>query len=70
MPNFLVDEREFFREPIEPGAGSRRGPFDAGEIETLFASLVLFEMQDVAVMAENKVGNSGIETLLIGTLDK
>jgi hypothetical protein len=45
-------------------------PFHAGQIEALLASLVLLEVQNVAVVAKNEVGDGGVQTFLVGTLDE
>jgi len=43
-------------------------PFHAGEIESFFADLVLFEMKDVAALAINEIGNGGIESFAVRAL--
>jgi hypothetical protein len=41
-------------------------PFDAREIETFDAGLVLLEMKDVAAMPVDKIRDCGVEALSIG----
>lgn len=41
-------------------------PFDAREVETLFARLMLFEMKDVATVPVDEIGDGGVETAAIG----
>jgi hypothetical protein len=42
----------------------------ASKIKPLFACLVLFKMQNIAVMPKNEISDRGIETFLIRTLDE
>ena len=41
-------------------------PFDAGEVETFDAGLVLLEMKDVAAMPIDEIRDCGVEALSIG----
>ena len=50
--------------------GIRPGPLLPSKIEALLASLMLFKMQNVAVVLKDKIGNRGVETFLIGTLNE
>jgi len=43
-------------------------PFDAGQVVTLLAGLVLLEMEDVAIIAVDKFGDGRVEALTVGTL--
>ena len=49
---------------------SAQVPFHARKIEALLASLMLFKMQNVAVVLKDEIGNRGVETFLIGTLNE
>jgi hypothetical protein len=53
--------REVFQIELE----SSEIPFDAGKIETLFASLVLLEMKDVATVPVDEIRNGRIQALAI-----
>ena len=61
---------EFLRELLQWQLESAQVPFDASKIEALLASLMLFKMQNVAVVLKDKIGNRGVETFLIGTLNE
>lgn len=43
-------------------------PFDARQIEALFAGLVLLEMQDVSTVPENEIGDGRVEAFSVRAL--
>ncbi len=45
-------------------------PFDAGQIEALCAGLVLLKMQDVPTVAEDEIGDGGVEPFAVRTLNQ
>ena len=67
---FFCYRCEFLRELIQWQPESAQIPFHASKIKALFASLMLFKMQNVAVVLKDEIGNRGVETFLIGTLNE
>jgi hypothetical protein len=46
----------------------REIPFNTSQIKALFAGLMLLEMENVAVVAIDEFGESGVQSLAVGTL--
>ena len=66
---FLSDRRKSFRELIEAQRKAGQIPFDAGQIKALLPGLVLLKMQNVAIVAENKFSDGGVQPFLVRTLN-
>ena len=45
-------------------------PFDARQVKALFAGLMLFEVENVALVAIDEFCESGVQSLAVGTLDE
>src|SRR6185437_15706876 len=67
---FITQRAETFSNLIGANLESIEVKFEAGEEDAGFHVGVLVRLEDVSAIAENKVGNSGNQTLLIGTSDK
>src|SRR5580765_2235509 len=57
-------------EIVQSQAEAAEFPFDARQVAALFAGLMLLEVENVAIVAIDEFGNSGVQPLSVGTLHK
>jgi hypothetical protein len=57
---FVGDNLEFCGEALQRHLKIREVPLRACQVEAFLAGLVLLEMQDVAIVAKNEIGNRSI----------
>jgi len=66
----LRDGRELFGKILQVKLKPVEVPFDSSQIEAFFDRLVLFEIQDVALVPADKVSDRGIQSFTVWTLNQ